>query len=164
MDRLPPRSHGLTDQLPNHVFCYLSREALALDIISAAKRTKGITSPGALVCRPGSHQRQAPSGQGEGDKPRASPLAGPQEQVQLRVWWDLPTPAWAWPVQGPGFYPQGSCVSDISCFQVQSDFCSQISPILNNSFIDQVVHGKTVSVVEQNFSSQPRNPFMLIPV
>lgn len=54
--RLPPRSHGLTVQLSNHVFCYLSRKAFALDL-SKAKRTKGVTSPGALVCMSGNHQR-----------------------------------------------------------------------------------------------------------
>ena len=34
--------------------------------------------------------------------------------------------------------------------------------ISNNSVLDQVVHRKNVLIVEQNFDSQPKNPFMLI--
>jgi hypothetical protein len=59
--RLQARSHGLTVQLSNHVFCYLLRNALALDL-SEAKRTKGINSPGVPVCMPQTHQRQALDG------------------------------------------------------------------------------------------------------
>lgn len=57
--RMQARSHGLTVQLSSNVFCYLLRNALALDL-SEAKRTKGMYSPGALVCVPGNRQRRAP--------------------------------------------------------------------------------------------------------
>lgn len=113
--RLPARSHGLTVQLSSNVFCYLLRNALALEL-SKAKRTKGINSPGAMVCVPGNHQRQAPRGV---TRPRLQkqPLSRATGELGQR---DPAPPAWAWPIQGPGFFstPGGSCVSDISCFQV----------------------------------------------
>ena len=48
------------------------------------------------------------------------------------------------------------------CIIMQSKLGSQTSPIPNNSVLDQVVHRKNVSVVEQNFGSRPDNPFMLM--
>ena len=53
------RSHGLTVQLFSNVFCYLLRNALALDL-SEAQRTKGIHSLAAPVCVPGKQQWWAP--------------------------------------------------------------------------------------------------------
>lgn len=81
--RLPARSHGLTVQLPNNVLCYLSRNALALDL-SEAKRTKGINSPGVLLCAPGNHQRQAPRWE---TRPRLQ--SWPLSRA-ARVWRDRP--------------------------------------------------------------------------
>ena len=57
-----------------------------------------------------------------GERPRLQSrlLAGPPGSRSSPRAVDPPTLAWAWPIQGPGFflYPCGSCVSDISCFQV----------------------------------------------
>lgn len=94
--RLPPRSHGLTVQLSNNVFCHLSRKAFALDL-SKAKRTKGINSPGALVCVPGNPQRQAP-GWLASPRLQSHQGVGPAQSAVGST-----PPAWAGPVQGPGF-------------------------------------------------------------
>lgn len=111
--RLPARSHGLTVQLSNNVFCYLLRNALALER-SEAKRTKGINSPEALVCVPGNRQRQAPRWM---TRPRL------QSQPLSRATGEVVQPNTLQP--GPGLsrgldfpLPSGSCVLDISCFQV----------------------------------------------
>lgn len=95
--RLPARSHGLTVQLSSNVLCSLLRNALALDL-SEAKRTKGINSPGVLVCVPGNHQRQAPRWE---TRPRLQ--SWPLSRA-ARVWWDLPTPARAWSIPAHEFF------------------------------------------------------------
>lgn len=116
--RLLARSHGLTVQLSNNVFCYLLRNELALEL-SEAKRTKGINSPGALVCVPGNRQRQAPRWMTR-SRLQSRPLSRATGEVVQ------PKGCGVHPLQsGPGLsrgldfsLPSGSCVSDISCFQV----------------------------------------------
>ena len=48
--------------------------------------------------------------------------------------------------------------------EIQSNLSSQMFSISHNSVLNQLVQGKNVLVVEQNFGSWPDNPFLLIPV
>ena len=95
-----PLFYGLTVQLFSNVFCYLLRNALALDL-SEAQRTKGIHSLGAPVCVPGNHQWWAPGLV----RPRLQGrlLAGtPGSRPRLQGCGSTHS-SLARPVQGPGF-------------------------------------------------------------
>lgn len=95
------RSHGLTVQLFSNVFCYLLRNALALDL-SEAQRTKGIHSLAAPVCVPGKQQWWAPGL--VRPRPQGHLLAGTSGSWSLLQGCGSTRASWPWPVRGPGFF------------------------------------------------------------